>query len=67
MPYVMFKNQKLNLMERCPYPDRKLPLLRAACVRAAAHTIAVVISDTPGFDDEAKISMAFDRCLRWLC
>ena len=32
-----------------------------ACVRAAAHTIAVVISDTPGFDDEAKISMAFDR------
>ena len=61
MPYVMFKNQKLNLMERCPYPDRKLPLLRAACVRAAAHTIAVVISDTPGFDDEAKISMAFDR------
>ena len=61
MPYVLFKNQIINLMERCPYPDRKLPLLRAACVRAAAHTIAVVISDTPGFDDEAKISMAFDR------
>ena len=35
-------------MERCPYPERKLPLLRAACVRAAAHTIAVVISDTLG-------------------
>ena len=60
MPYVMFKNQIMNLMERCPYPDRKLPLLRAACVRAAAHTITVVIFDTPGFDDEAKISMAFD-------
>ena len=41
MPYVMFKNHIMNLMERCPYPDRILPLLRAACVRAAAHTIAV--------------------------
>ena len=61
MPYVMFKNQIMNLMERCPYPDCKLPLLHAACVRAAAHTIAVVISDTPGFDDEAKIYMAFDH------
>ena len=48
MPYVMFKNQIINLMERCPYPDRKLPLLRAACVRAAAQTIAMVISDTLG-------------------
>ena len=64
MPYVMFKNQIMNLMERCPYPDRKLPLLRAACVQAVAHTIAVVVSDTPGFDDEAKISMAFDRLSR---
>ena len=61
VPYVMFKHQIMNLMERCPYPDRKLPLLRAACVRAAAHIIALVISDTPGFDDKAKISMAFDR------
>ena len=64
MPNVMFKNQIMNLMERCPYPDRKLPLLHAACVRAAAHTNAVVISDTPGFDDEAKISMAFDWLLQ---
>ena len=61
MPYVMFKNQIMNLMERCPYPDRKLPLLHPACVWAAAHTIAVVISDTPEFHDEAKNSMAFDR------
>ena len=61
MLYVMFKNQIMNLMERCPYPDHKLPLLRAACIRAAAHTIVVVISDTPGFDDETKISMAFGR------
>ena len=61
MPYIMFKNQIMNLMERCPYPDRKLPLLHPACVWAAAHTIAVVISDTPEFHDEAKNSMAFDR------
>ena len=39
MPHVMFKNQIMNLMERCPYPDRKLPLLRAACVRAAAQLL----------------------------
>ena len=35
--------------------------MRAACVRAVAHTIAEIISDTSGFDDKAKISMAFDR------
>ena len=51
----------MKFMERFPYPDRKLPVLRAACVQAAAHTIAVIISDTPGFGDEAKISVAFDR------
>ena len=51
MPYVMFYNQIMNLMVRCPYPDRKLTILRAACVRSAAQTIAVVISDTPGFND----------------
>ena len=61
MPYVMFYNQIKNLMTRCPYPDRKLPILRAACVRAAAQTIAVVISDTPGFEDETKISMGLSR------
>ena len=60
MPYVMFYNQIMNLTKRCPYPDRKLPLLRAACVRTAAHTIAIVISDTPGFDDERKINMALN-------
>ena len=37
MPYVMFKNQMMKLIERCPYPDRKLSLLQAACVRAAAY------------------------------
>ena len=47
----------MNLLARCPYSDRKLPLLRAACLHTAAQTIAVVISDTPGFDDDAKINM----------
>ena len=61
MPYVMFYNQIMNLMARCPYPDRKLPILRAACVRSAAQTIAVVISDTPGFDDNTKITMGLSR------
>ena len=50
-------------MKRCPYPDWKLPLLRAACVRTAAHTVAIVISDTPGFDDERKINMALNRLI----
>ena len=61
MPYIMFYNQIMNLLKRCYYPDRKLALLRAACVRTAAQTIAVIISDTPGFDDDTKISMALDR------
>ena len=61
MPYVMFYNQIMNLMSRCPYQDRRLPLLRAACVRTASQTIAVVISDTPGLNDDAKIKMALDR------
>ena len=61
MPYVMFYNQIMNLLARCSYSDRKLPLLRAACLHTAAQTIAVVISDTPGFDDDAKINMALNR------
>ena len=61
MPYVMFYNQIINLLARCPYSDRKLPLLRAACLHTAAQTIAVVISDTPGFDNDAKINMALNR------
>ena len=61
MPYVMFYNQIMNLMVRCSYPDRKLPILRAACVRSAAQTIAVVISDTPGFNDNTKIAMGLSR------
>ena len=44
-----------------PLSDRKLPLLRAACLHTATQTIAVVISDTPGFDDDAKINMALIR------
>ena len=62
MPYVMFYNQIINLLARCPYSNRKLPLLRAACfLYTAAQTIAVVISDIPGFDDDAKINMALNR------
>ena len=61
MPYVMFYNQIMNLLARCPYSDRKLPLLRAACLHTAAQTIAVVISNIPGFDDDAKINMALNR------
>ena len=43
MPYIMFYNQIMNLLARCPYSDRKLPLLRAVCVHTAAQTIVVVI------------------------
>ena len=51
----------MNLLARCPYSNRKLPLLKAACVHTAAQTIAVVICDTSGFDDDAKINMALNR------
>ena len=51
----------MNLLARCPYLDRKLPLLRAACSHTATQTIAVVISDNPGFNDDAKINMALNR------
>ena len=61
MPYVMFYNPIMNLLASCPYSDRKLPLLRAACLHTAVQTIAVVISDTHGFDDDAKINMALNR------
>ena len=61
MPYIMFYNQIMNLLYRCYYSDRKLALLRAACVRTAAQTIDVVISDTPGFKDDTKITMASNR------
>ena len=61
MPYVMFYNQIMNLLARCPYSDWKLLLLRAAYLHTAAQTIAVLISDTPGFDDDAKINMALNR------
>ena len=61
MPYIMFYNQISNLMDRCTYPDRKLALLRASCVRSASQTIAVVISDTPGLKDDVKVNMALNR------
>ena len=61
MPYIMFYYQIMNLLNRCYYSDRKLALLRAACVRTAAQTIAVVISDTPGFKDDIKINMILNR------
>ena len=35
----------MNLLARCPYLYKKLPLLRAACLHTDAQTIAVVISD----------------------
>ena len=51
----------MNLLDWCPYSDRKLPVLRAACLHTAAQTIAVVISNTSGFDEDAKINMALNR------
>ena len=51
----------MNLLNRCNYSDRKLALLCAKCVRTAAQTIAVIISDTPGFKDDIKINMALNR------
>ena len=57
----MFYYQIMNLLARCPYSDRKLPLLRAACSHTTGQTIAVVISDTPGFDDDANINIALNR------
>ena len=60
-PYVMFYNQIMNLLARCPYSDRKLPLLRAACLHTASQTNAVFISDNPGFDDDSIINMALNR------
>ena len=56
MPYVMFYNQIMNLLARCLYSDRKLPLLRAACLNTAAQTIAVVISDTPALMMTQKLT-----------
>ena len=61
MSYKMFFNQIMNFLNRSYYSNRKLALLRATCVRTAAQTIAVVISDTPGFKNKIKISMALNR------
>ena len=61
MSCIMFYNKIMNLLIRCYNSDRRLALLRAACVRTAAQTIAVVISDTPGFKDNIKINMALNR------
>ena len=61
IPCIMFYNQITNLLNRCYYSHRKLASLRAACVRTAAQTIAVVISYTPGFKDDIKINMALNR------
>ena len=61
MSYVMFYNQIINQKARCSYPYRKLPLLLALCVRTAAQTIAVIVSGTPWFDDETKISLGLFR------
>ena len=43
-------------MVQCFYLNRKLPLLQASCVCTTVQTIAVVIPNTPGFDEETKIS-----------
>ena len=51
----------MNSLNRCYYSDNKLALLRAAYVRTAAQTIAVVILDTPGFRYDIKINMALNR------
>ena len=52
----MFCHQIHNLMSRCSYPDHKL----VACVRTAAKTMTIVISDTLNFNDQHKINMALD-------
>ena len=61
MPFIMFKNQIVNLMNKCPYDDRKLPLLRASCVRKVSQTIAIVISESSALNSNEKVKMAFDR------
>ena len=61
MPYIMLYNQIMNFLNRLYYSDRKLALLRAACVRTAAQTIAYLILDTPGCKDNIKINMALNR------
>ena len=57
----MFKNQIVNHIKKCLYDDKKLPLLRATCVREASQTIAIVISDNLALNSTAKIKMALDR------
>ena len=61
MLFIMFENQIVNLMKKCPYDDKKFPLLRASCVREALQTIAIVISDSPALNSTAKVKMASDR------
>ena len=61
MPYIMFYNQIMNFLNKYYYSDRKLVLFRAACVRTAAQTIAVLISDTPGFKNDVKVNMTLNR------
>ena len=51
----------MDILNRFHYSDCNLALLHAACVRTAAQTIVVVISDTPGFEYKIKINMALNR------
>ena len=60
MPFIMFKNQIVDLIKKCPY-DEKLRLLRVFCVHEALQTIAIVISDSPTLESHAKMDMALDR------
>ena len=61
IPCIMLYNQIMKLLNRYCDSYRKLALLRGGCVRTAAQTIAVVISDTPGFKDDIKINMTLNR------
>ena len=64
MPYVMFYNQIINLMARCPYPDIKLILLRSSCVHTAAQNIAMVISTHLVLIMELKSALAYVASVR---
>ena len=48
-------------MNKCPYDDRKLSLLRAPCVRQALQTIDIIIFDCPALNSKAKVKMGLDR------
>ena len=51
----------MNFLNKCYYSDGKLAFLRASCVRTAAQTIAVVISDILGYKYKIKNNTVLKR------